>query len=339
MGSRYVDSLGNDGTTLLGHQSTTKACVYTNADASTSTVLRDFTPLGVSGVRQLGDGELLVAVDNDGAGNPGTLWKSTNYPTLGAGCTWTQVLAAQHDGASFNHIWGVFSDGAIVVACEYGGKVPPKASTRAYVSQDYGATWAMIYDAGQINNLHMHGAAYDRWWDRIWLVQGDSPNQKVMYSDDWRNATPTWTTAYTTKLLLAIMPLENAICFTSDDAPAGIFRLKRTGYRTYDPMEVAHQVSATALHVGMQIFRRGTNYPALFSFKITDGQSDNGVLVASYDGLDFYELWHDNLTPYPGGLHRMVGPTNAGKLVGTNNDNRNAPYTRLMADAPRWDKK
>lgn len=323
------------GSKLWGH-ATNRVYEFTDVTASVGTLLHTFTGIpGLQGVRIMPDGELLVSTDNDTA-LPGALWRSTNYPTLGASATWAKVLDAQSDASSFSHVWGMHQYGNIVVVCEYGGKTPPKASSKAYLSEDGGLTWREIYDAGQLSsNLHMHGAAYDHWWDRMWLVQGDSPNQKVLYSDDWRNVTPTWTTAYTTKLHLGVVPLENAICFTTDDAPCGVYRLPRTGYRTMGSMELVYQIDATMTHLGMQTFHRGDGYPALFSFRVTpDGTNDSGILIASMDGSTFHELWQDTST-YQGGLYRIMGPTTAGKLIGTLN---NGAYQTATFTAPTWAK-
>lgn len=331
-----MEWIARDGS-LLGHVSTSRVCVYTNADASAHTVLKDFgAGFEVQGLRELADGELLVSTAK--AGETGKLWRSTDYPSLGSGASWTEVLATSVVDGSFSHVWGMHSYGEIVVASEYGPKTPPNCASKAYVSEDDGATWTEIYDGGQADNLHVHGIAYDRWWDRIWITQGDTGNIQTVYSDDWREATPTWTVAFTSKLLLSILPLDGAVCFTTDDAPAGIYRIRRTGYRIGDAMELVHTVNAAFINLGTQAYQRTEHTPGLFAFKVTDGQESVGVLVASMDGLTFHEVWRDDEDPYPGGLYRIVGPTDDGKMIGTASDPRFAAYTRLVIDTPTWAK-
>lgn len=329
--SRGVKWMSADRTTLYGGVQTT---LQKSVDEGvTWTTIKAFTET-IYGVRELANGELLVSLYSTGAA-PGTLWLTTNYPQYGASATWTKVLTCGGDNANYiSGGWGMSSYKAIVVASEYGTKVTPTNAGKVYLSINSGVTWSTILDLTAVDGLHVHGVAYDPWWDAIWVVTGDtSANWATRVSWD-RGAN--WTTVISgasATQYTGILPLPASILFTSDGPTNGVHRIPRTTDRSVTAPVVAYALNSTATitHVGATPFRAyGPDMPALLPFL---AQSGPGVVVATYDGYNFSTIWTDTASYTLKGPHTIFGPTSGGNYVGILADDRQANYSRLTLPA------
>ena len=100
-------------------------------------------------------------------------------------------------------------------------------------------------------NVHVHGVAFDPYYNRIWVTTGDGGLQNkrvtgIFYTDD---IGVTWHFVSLNNLypfvnstqLLSIIPLKNCVLFTSDGSGDGFFRYNRTGKKERVTIELVYQ--------------------------------------------------------------------------------------------------
>lgn len=307
------------------------------------------TGYAVHGVRDLDNGELLVSLNVTAGNAAGEVWRSTGYnPSNLAAESWTKVLTVSGttNGNYIEGAWGMSVYRNIVVLSEYGAnKTPPNNARYVYLSTDYGATYTQIRDLGASFTGHVHGCAYDPYDDRIWVTWGDyvqsdaTTGRGIAYSDDRGT---TWRTITTTHQPTGIIALPNCVLFVSDTNPNGVYRVPRSADKNAIPtVETAYLVdeASTLTWLGSMIFQaRYEGAPVLMPFINSGGTARSGLIIATVDGYNFTEIWRDTITysTTSSGPVRVVGPTSAGKLVGTVKDGRQSANSRLVADAPVW---
>lgn len=331
-GNRNVLWISNDNTTLFAQGFNV---LYRSVDhGATWQSLHSFTSnasSNVYGVRQLSNGELLVSQANNGSSSAGLLFLSSGYPTLGASATWTQVLQAGNGIATNVYIsgqWGMSSYNNIVVVSEYGGKTTNNNARYVYLSLDYGQTWKIIFDIGNSpdGQTHVHGTAYDPWWNAIWLVNGDtSANHKTRITFDFGN---TWQVVDSANQFTGIIPLAGTVVFESDTSPSGMYTIARGSPDSIAAPSIAYNLGSGLIYQGQMPFRSPSTGLCLFPF--TSATTEPGVVVGSYDGLHFATLWTDTIT-YGAGLGplNIVGPMDNGLIYGALDDGRQSNYSKL----------
>jgi hypothetical protein len=321
-----------DGLTIYGDR--TVNLLRSRDDCETWQTVKAFAR-GVAGVRELDNGELLVSIYGDGLTLPGELWRSTDYPTLDTGCSWTKVLTCGSGPSSYiEGMWGMSASGDVVCAAEYGLKNPPTDGARyAYLSTDAGLTFTQIYDHGTNVGSHVHGIAYDPWWSAIWLVAGDGAFRTTQVSfDNGAN----WTEVSSAYQPVGIIPLEDCILFVNDAPPNGVMRIDRSGGQVGMTMQTALVIdpAATLTMIGGMPYRHETGDPVLLPF-FPNVASKGSELWMTYDGITFEQLWQDTATGVTErGLYKVVGPTASGYLFGQSNDGRQTSLSRLTLVAP-----
>lgn len=91
------------------------------------------------------------------------------------------------------------------------------------------------WDATGNGNVHIHGIAYDSWYDRIWICTGDGGSLSnnvtgIWWTDDegftWRRIGGK-DVIHTQ--LMGIIPMENCVLFSSDGDGDGFWRWSREG--------------------------------------------------------------------------------------------------------------
>jgi len=321
-----------DRVTVYGDKTPT---LFRSSDScETWTSIKVFTQ-SVSGVRELANRELLVSISGDGVANAGELWRSTNYPTLDTGCTWTKVLTANSGPSSYiEGMWGMSSYQNIVCVSEYGLKNPPTDGARyAYLSTDSGLTFTQIYDHGTNVGSHTHGIAYDPWWDAIWLVTGDGAYRSIQVSFD---AGAHWTVVSTAYQPVGILPIEDCILFVSDAVPNGVMRIDRSGGQVGMVVQTALVIdpSASLTMIGGMPYRARPGDPVLLPF-FPNVANKGSELWSTYDGITFTQVWQDSATGVTErGLYKVIGPTASGYVFGESNDGRTSNYSRITLPAP-----
>lgn len=325
-------------------------------DGATWSALTTFADgRAVAFVRELGNGELLVGAKAGANGAIASVFVSSGYPTAGAGATWSKVLDGSAWGVTFTSAWSVFVHDNIALVAEYGPKagsayqgkdVPAGENARyLYLSTDYGRTWRTIFDLNEhavtTNGMHLHGVAWDRWWDRIWVSWGDDENG-FAYSDDLG---ATWSYAHLDRTVagswqdVGILPMRDCILFGSDIAPNGLHRINRSQGRHPEryTVEVAYAINdstqRTALCQG--IFWTGQpEHPALFAFG-SETNPGRSTVLATYDGYRITPVWVDDVELAPGkGMRSIIGPTLRGRFIGRAQDDRFAQATVVSGPAP-----
>lgn len=350
----FVIGLSQDRATAYGAYGT---ILYQSVNDGTAwTSVHTFAE-NVIGMIETDDGEALCATQASGS-TQGFIYKSSGWTASHTAATWTKVLSAQ-SAAYFRNMWGFgahsFGADSLVAGTskyglvgEYGSQTPiAGAATAAYFTQDYGATWTKVYDITTLypglSPDHILCCAYDPWWDRLVVCHETIPaggNQQLTYVDYSDDHGATWTTVPLPSWVVpgqyvaqntTISILEDAYILGSDHAGPGIVRIPRIGYRKLgNPYDAA----TTVAHTGSQMISSGSyrhrglvNAPILFSLQSQEARVAP-VLIVSFDGRDFVEVWRDDLLKLSaageGGqtaanLNNMstwFGPTQAGNYLG-----------------------
>lgn len=290
----------------------------------------------IRAVRQTASGELLVAVDSgSGSAENGEVWRSSGYDRDSPGsASWTKVLDCSSPGTYANG-WTMWVSGQDVFVGEYGAKTDGANGRYVWYSPVGGeaGSWRTIYDhAGE--GKHVHGVAFDRWRDRVWVTLGDSPHSAVIYSDNWREPGATWTQVSSLQPV-GVFPFEGAVLFGPDDAGNNGWQRWLPGS---DDVHVAFRASddATLTRVGGQMFRRSADHPALLPLGLVPGASGSGELFGTWDGVVVVRLWRDTLSYTGGGLQFALGPSAGGKYVCALSDDRQADQSVVTVVAPSW---
>lgn len=283
-----------------------------------------FADKSVWPVRDLPNGEVFIGLSP--ATDPPEFWVSSGYQT--GSPTWTQVLTVDNnpdpvDGhqqvllleASVSKVYD-----NIVCVTEYD---TGHAYRKAWMSQDYGNTFSLIYDGdqhGQDNSsAHIHAIAYDPWWQRIWIVRGDylagTPNHLITYSDDFGQ---TWQTMPDIGVqFLSVWPTKDFLLFGTDSVPNGIFRVWRENkylpkFEFVYQCQPANDVDLTL--EGIATFQRGDGYPVLLAFAPQGDYPAPVQVISTADGVNFTELYRDpTADPASGNIDIICGPTDSGQ--------------------------
>lgn len=326
---------------------------YSDDDGQTWTALPLVTGgVAVESTLLLDDGEMLVT-GMVGSINRRRAWRSEGLAT--GTPTWVQVLEAPYAGIKYTQAWSQSTYGRIVLINEYGpkagmpwagvdGDVPRgEAAVRTHLSLDYGRTFKVIFNlhdwvttaGGRAHSdmQHLHGVAWDPYWDRIWITYGDGMGGKgsngVIYSDDlgasWNFAHHTPEGAASAFQCVGILPMPRCVLMFGDTTPA-VMRIDRAHgkhSRTY-PVDVAYNSSAAGSpkHLCQGYYRgrrEGDDAPALAAFS-TEGGVGQDFIVATLDGYKFTEVWRGATgTPAGWGVRTPVGPTIRGQFLATTN--------------------
>jgi hypothetical protein len=339
--------LSNDRRTVYGtalgmatqlQQSTTDGTSWTN--------VFNFTGItGITALVETDDGEALAIGYTSGSTALGNIYKSTGWSTSHTTATWTQVLATT--GGYIRAQWAAAmgddnvraNTSRVVLVGEYGGVTTASGdqtlkATRLWISTDYGATWTLILNLATrypgVANLHMHGYAYDPWWDRIWALYGDSLGDgdtsklKLLYSDDRGT---TWTAfpvgvgysgnggAQST----TIAALESGLVIGSDNIP-GFFRIGRKGYRKAGSLQLAYAMvgggGSMFIASKTHINRKQPGAVLLAGWQSQSAECRSGILISRDGGATLTTLWDDPaMAGGSKGVLNVFGPTWSGKIL------------------------
>lgn len=325
---------GGDSGTLK--QSTDEGITWTTVNSSAFPATAT-----LAGLFELDDGEAVVFANPPGV--PGRVYRSTGWSTSHTTATWSLVLTATGGGAaSYGVNSATFGDNKItagtgqygVLAC-YGAQTPSSGDATTsgryvYFTSDYGATWNLVFDlytwSGNAAGMHVHGAAYDPYWDRLWIVWGDNQQNgkpDVVYSDDhgstWVqiNAMPSEWATFGALQSTTVLPLENYILFGSDPTQ-GLWMLPRKGYRTLgtQPTMVymnSGGTSNTSISTHLTSVRGVVGGPIFHAWSTERADMMAGFSV-SQDGVSFQRVW-DYPQPSLRKINMLLGPSVKGTLL------------------------
>lgn len=363
VGSFYPIGLSADRTRLYlggGLLGTQHTLAESTDQGATKTDLHTFGEI-VDGVIETADGEALVATKSS-FDYIGRIYKSNGWATNRATATWTEVLDTPAGAAPttryFRTAWGfnqkcLGANGDIYVT-PYGYQTGSGSdpSTKLWRSTDHGATWSVVLDISTryagVTPLHLHAVAYDPYFDRVWVTFGDQvyPDDGatagytlalILYSDDrgatWTRLpmidlkpapaaqTPAAGTFRAQATSIAVFP--GCVLFGSDDVPAGLLRLTRTGYRTVGNLHAVPVSSAAANDLLPQDFYQGApGLPCVMTMLSASGTM--AKLLVTRDGFDLYEAYAETKASGApssfGFFHGPYGPDTSGLFVGVTNN-------------------
>ncbi len=159
----------------------------------------------------------------------------TDYPvgrlfrTTDQGTTWTAVLDMPH---GYLADFSLTSRGQRLVIGEYGAKPDPVGENgrNIYLSEDYGATWELIYAPDAEAGAHIHCAIIDPTNpNRVYVSKGDSPASELFWLD-YNSETDTWdrTSSFPRIQPTHMIAYLNDIYLTSDNSAPLIEKLDTT---------------------------------------------------------------------------------------------------------------
>ena len=306
----------------------------------------------ISGMRVLGDGELLVSTLREESINV----KSKVFKTVGydrnnpEATTFKEVLEADSAQSNINNWWGFSVYENIVTISDYGLK-GAEGAKNVWVSTDYGETFTMIFNQHLIgqqvegappytDTAHMHTAAYDPYFNRIWVVVGDNPNTATYYSDDMGTSW-TFVEGSTVVQYTGILALPNAVLFGSDRNPNGVHvyhRGNKSEMPVIEPLLLVND-SKVITHVFQMPFKKDWN-PATPTYFASEGISAAGgrtVVIGTVDGNTANLMFEADLSGlYSGNMRCPLGPTAQGNIVSYIEDSSIVGYRTVKAKAPTW---
>ncbi len=333
--------ISNDRTTVYGSDKGTLK-QSTDDGATWSTLFSFGADAGVvvTALVETDDGEAVAYLNNYSTGR---VYRSSGWGAGHATATWSLVLSSPGgypDRYTANA--ALFGDDAIApgtgkygLAAMYGPQTTSSGDQTTkgryvYWTEDFGATWTLVFDihtwaSGKVN-LHVHSAAYDPWWDRIWVVWGDaqvSGGLDVVYSDDhgatWSQlpGLPTWTTQGAGFQSTTVLPREEVVVFGSDPIQ-GLWVLPRKGYReARDPVVLAMHstgTSNTSISIQTNTPRKTSGGPVTHCWDSQTATMRAGVAFSWNGGKSFHRVL-DFPQSAVSSVDSVYGPTASGRYV------------------------
>lgn len=325
-------------------------------DGDTHEVIGPDFERAVNAIRILGDGELLVSTGRDTqAGIKAKLWKTENYDRDNpSATTFKQVHKAIGDTASFYNDWGIDTYGEIVVACEYGLQ---GGANNVFLSKDFGETFTKIYNQEEefnrlgldfdISTAHTHTAAYDPWFNRIWIITGDGRNCSTWYSDDFgqhwhlvEGSLGMEAVQYT-----GIMPMPDGVVFGSDRPQNGLHIFKRDGKDRSSKVVIEPWFLVDGYDITSQVFQMAfrrdyTKNREVYFSSVWDPRAGSGkghAVIMSFVNTESVNLVYESTTQFDtsNGFRHVIGPTAKGNVLTTLVEDNNRYLFR--GNAPSWE--
>lgn len=248
-------------------------------------------------IAEANPGEIVLAPY--GQGITAIIYHSTDY-----GDTWEVIFCGNVNNESLN--------------------IPPKAEHQgtetAYgewpTAQSVISSTPLDWAGTGNGNIHIHGIAYDKWMDRLWVCTGDGagyPNgvTGIWWTDDWGRTWNRIATRNTTVMdgietqLMFPVPIEHSVLFGTDGNGDGCWRWSRTTKQDDVVLEPAYNFLGGWSQLVMVAGRwaRFRDF-VLISFapdNVEQGDWKNrGGIVATHNGFDFYKIYKDEFTDTTG---------------------------------------
>lgn len=308
--------------------------------------IADFGTGVITWVRDTQDGELLACHRNTTVTpNTYTIYKSTGWKKKNIAPTWTQVFQTGKPSVSLNAGWGYSKYKNFILVSEYGAKTGvaindlPNGAAEGeyaryvYMSKDNGETWKTIFDLSNFTDglgVHVHGALFDEYWNRIWVSHGDGHfgSNGLFYSDDlgktWTSATEFHNQGANFSQTVHMVSLPTCILLASDSYPNGIHRIDRAQgkipVKGYYDIETAYMIpnQMDRLNYLCQGVSKPTympNMPITFAF-CAETQPGYSTVVSTFDGWTFKEVWIDpQINSIGYGCRAVIGPTYHNEII------------------------
>lgn len=310
-------------------------------DGVTWTTVNSSFPSGqITGLMETDDGEAVCFVSPTGL--PGRVYKSTGWSTSHTTATWALVLTATGGAVNnFGFNSATFGDENLfagtgkygIIGC-YGTQTPGSGDATTsgryvYFTSDYGTTWNLVFDlytwSGNTAGMHVHSAAYDPWWDRLWVAWGDvqiNGKLDVVYSDDhgttWTqlDAAPSNYSALGAMQSTTVLPRADYILFGSDPTQ-GLWMVPRKSYRTLGKFSMVYMnsggTSNASISTHLNTVRGFVGMP-IFHAWTTERTDMMAGFSVSFDGISFQRVF-DYPQPSLKAVNVVFGPSVTGNIL------------------------
>lgn len=256
--------------------------------------------------RVAGDGSLICASSNEAKYLPvngSALVAATGYVNTTGGLLPGWLFDAQDN---------------IVLAGGYGA-APNYGQGKINFSNDHGRTYKTILDLENQTifgetataGAHIHGCAWDKWWNRVWVVMGDYPFDgqavgKILWCDNPQDANPIWHMEPRDLIQpdkhneqhIAVYPMQDCILFGSDCNPSYIARRARVSKDQATFTDMALYLHEGLAYYPAQFWQHREDLPITIFLasdqKVRYGDNPDGVLI-TYDGVNFSRIWSDTI--------------------------------------------
>ena len=213
-----------------------------------------------------------------------------------------------------------------VLIAEYGKKTAPGNARRVHLSINGGATFSVIFTGDEVNEYHTHAGAFDKYYDRIWVTNGDGPKNAAIHFSDDLGATWTKISGYQPTV---IIPMPDYVLFGADEKPMGIFRWSRAreqfesyvGGSLNKAMDIPHIVRGNKggdHNYGVSPVARDGDWVVYIPFLGVTSTDRRGFIVATGDGGEtFHTILYKNVGATGiGFLKGLAGITSSNNIVG-----------------------
>lgn len=268
--------------------------------------------------QSLPNGEYLVIIEDDNAQQ--SVWVSSAKGSIFE----QKFLTSYIDSSSRGRIekgWGVDVYDNIILVSEYGSH---GVSKYVWMSEDYGETFKVLLNVNEDNlsdgspicvrldRSHVHGCFFDPYWQRVWVIYADNDNSSILFTDDWRESSPSWerisinTVKWGGCQTVCGKAFPDFILLGSDANYCGVYRLNRTSKKNDLKIEFVHDVMnegdwelaqiseySRKTYVGGNVYQRNYEQPIFLSFHRHSHLEEwaNPNLVATYDGINFTNIF------------------------------------------------
>jgi hypothetical protein len=202
---------------------------------------------GIIAIRELDNGELLLAENQSSSTIHRGVYVSSGMNTNPTGLVWTKKIEYLSFVMAFAESWGLSIRGNHIMVTEYNSN--RKENSGIWYSDDYAKTFKMVATTASLNTYsgtpelmgqHIHGVCYDPYWSRLWIILGEGARtgQHVLaFSDDKGTSWTRLGTDTKTKSLVGngreVMKFcgghafPSGVIFTTDSQPNGFWRYNR----------------------------------------------------------------------------------------------------------------
>ncbi len=227
------------------------------------------------------------------------------------------------NGMSGDGSWGRTADGKFGTIVEY-VPAPARGAGKCYFTQDYGETWEDVFDVGLnelfegSNKYHLHGARYDRYWNKLYIVGGDHNENRPFHHANISSETTIDNIAWEhepmnkdvyrvgpTEQYCTVYPDVDHIHFGTDYVLSGMWRMNRINKNVMTGREPSFIVASYRItHIPTSYFKADDG--ELFALSMLGGSADVnfGISESTYrsmrldatkDGVTWKEVWRNDV--------------------------------------------
>ena len=279
---------------------------------------------------------IIAAMHIIGEANEGVYLSDVNQTNFEKKITYSATY-----GSSISTYEGIQVDGSYIVLNEYdSGPYGERTGAKVWMSKDYGETFKVVFDGhkypkvanipGAAGYNHIHGAFYDKYWDRLWIAGGDRELSGLLWSDKYWNRSADNDTfsdyqfrRYNPKdgdtinyakgipQPIAGFAMPNAVFFGTDAYPNGIFATKRVSRDNpiFERVSSIGEDKDTITCIPSMYLQ--SDYSNRFFVKSGIGDESTekyDSILTTVDGVNWSVIWRDNIERTATGVSALTEP-------------------------------